>query len=139
VRRRAARLAARTTSSHTAERKTELRNEGRSRTHGRLGERRIGSRRVPFDPWLGHGFRGRLFVGDRGNNRMQIFDQDGKFLGEWKQFSQPSDIFVDANDTIYVADGTSNDLFANPDRGMGVRIGSAKDGVIKSFIPPVGP
>src|SRR5881397_2741044 len=27
--------------------------------------------------------RGRLFVGDRGNNRIQIFDQDGKFLEEW--------------------------------------------------------
>lgn len=30
--------------------------------------------------------RGRLFVGDRANNRIQIFDQNGKFLQEWKQF-----------------------------------------------------
>src|SRR5262249_27294726 len=29
---------------------------------------------------------GRLFVGDRNNNRIEIFDQDGKFLEEWKQF-----------------------------------------------------
>src|SRR5258705_7111740 len=27
--------------------------------------------------------RGRLFVGDRGNNRIQILDQDGTFLDEW--------------------------------------------------------
>jgi hypothetical protein len=27
---------------------------------------------------------GRLFVADRANNRIRIFDQDGKFLAEWK-------------------------------------------------------
>ena len=48
--------------------------------------------------------QGRLFVGDRDNNRIQIFDQDGKFLAEWKQFSRPSGIFIDRNDMIYVAD-----------------------------------
>src|SRR6266705_1343278 len=26
---------------------------------------------------------GRVFVGDRGSSRIQIFDQDGKFLAEW--------------------------------------------------------
>ena len=26
--------------------------------------------------------RGRLFVADRGNSRIQIFDQDGKFIAE---------------------------------------------------------
>src|SRR6267142_2649537 len=34
--------------------------------------------------------RGRLFVGDRGNNRIQIFDQNGTYLEEWKQFGRPS-------------------------------------------------
>ena len=33
---------------------------------------------------------GRLFVGDRSNNRIQIFDQNGTFIEEWKQFSRPS-------------------------------------------------
>ena len=46
--------------------------------------------------------RGRLFVGDRGNNRIQIFDQDGKFLEEWKQFGRPSGLFIDRNDTLYL-------------------------------------
>jgi streptogramin lyase len=32
--------------------------------------------------------KGRLFVADRGNNRIQIFDQYGNFLAEWKQFSR---------------------------------------------------
>ena len=39
--------------------------------------------------------RGRLFVGDRENNRIQIFDQDGKFLDQWAQFSRPSGIYID--------------------------------------------
>ena len=39
--------------------------------------------------------RGRLFVADRGNVRLQIFDQDGKFLEETKAFSRLSGIFID--------------------------------------------
>jgi sugar lactone lactonase YvrE len=80
--------------------------------------------------------KGRLFVGDRNNNRIQIFDQDGKFLEEWKQFSRPSGIYIDKNDTIYVADSESESVSRNHDGWKrGIRIGSAKDGSIKYFIP----
>jgi len=86
--------------------------------------------------------QGRLFVGDRANNRIQIFDQDGKFLAEWKQFSRPSGIFIDRNDVIYVTDSESTDRAGygnNPGWKRGIRIGSAKDGTVKYFIPdPVG-
>ena len=80
--------------------------------------------------------KGRLFVGDRGNNRIQIFDQDGKYLAEWTQFSRPSGIAIDSNDNIYVADSESGSV--NPAHGdwkRGIRIGSAKDGAIRGFIP----
>jgi sugar lactone lactonase YvrE len=80
--------------------------------------------------------RGRLFVGDRNNNRIQIFDQDGKYLDEWKQFSRPSGIFIDKNDTIYVADSESESVARNHDGWKrGIRIGSARDGSVKYFIP----
>ena len=82
--------------------------------------------------------RGRLFVGDRGNGRVQIFDQDGKFLEEWKQFGRPSGVFIDANDTIYVADHTS-DAKTNPGFTKGIRIGSTKDGKVTTFIPDPDP
>jgi len=81
---------------------------------------------------------GRLFVGDRGNSRIQIFDQDGKFLAEWKQFGRPSGIFIDRNDTIYVADSQS-DAKRNPGFKRGIRIGSAKDGSVHALIPGIGP
>ena len=81
---------------------------------------------------------GRLFVGDRGNNRIQIFDQDGKFLAEWRQFGRPTAIYIDASDTVYVADHAS-DAKRNPGFRRGIRIGSVKDGVVRTMIPAVGP
>jgi sugar lactone lactonase YvrE len=80
---------------------------------------------------------GRVFVGDRPNSRIQIFDADGKFLEEWKQFGRPSGIYIDANDTLYVADHQSDEK-VNPGFKRGVRIGSVKDGVVKGFIPGFG-
>jgi sugar lactone lactonase YvrE len=111
----------------------------------------------PIKQWGGHGSapgqfemphclafdsKGRLFVGDRGNNRIQIFDQDGKFLEEWKQFSRPSGIFIDKNDVLYVTDSESTDRDGyghNPGWKRGIRIGSAKTGVVTAFIPDPSP
>ena len=78
--------------------------------------------------------RGRLFVGDRGNNRIQIFDQNGTFLDEWKQFGRPSGTFIDQYDTLYVADHQS-DPKTNPGFRKGITIGSARDGKVTTFIP----
>ena len=80
--------------------------------------------------------RGRLFVGDRGNNRIKIFDQNGKLLDTWYQFSRPSGIFIDRQDRIYVADSESGSVFRpRTDWKRGIRIGSAKDGTVTAFIP----
>ncbi|MDP2606411.1 MAG: hypothetical protein Q8S00_28045 [Deltaproteobacteria bacterium] len=78
-----------------------------------------------------------MFVGDRGNNRIQILDQEGKFPSECKQIGRPSEIFRDRDDMIYVADSRS-DAKRNPGVKRGIRIGSAKDGVIKSILPGFG-
>jgi DNA-binding beta-propeller fold protein YncE len=86
--------------------------------------------------------KGRLFVGDRANNRIQIFDQEGAFLDQWTQFSRPSGLFIDANDILYVADSESTDRPGyghNPGWKRGIRIGSAKDGTVKIFIPDPTP
>ncbi len=80
--------------------------------------------------------RGRLFVGDRGNNRIQILDQNGKLLDTWYQFSRPSGIYIDAHDHIYVADSESGSVARNrPGWKRGIRIGSARDGSLSAFIP----
>jgi DNA-binding beta-propeller fold protein YncE len=80
--------------------------------------------------------QGRLFVGDRGNNRVQIFDQSGKFIADWPQFSRPSGLFIDRNGMLYSADSESGSV--NPAHGAwkrGIRIGSVKDGKVTAFIP----
>jgi sugar lactone lactonase YvrE len=78
--------------------------------------------------------QGRLFVADRGNDRIQIFDQEGTFLDEWKQFSRLSGIYIDRNDVLYGADSESSPT-ANSSWKKGIRIGSAKDGKVMYFIP----
>jgi len=80
--------------------------------------------------------QGRLFVGDRANNRIQIFDQDGNVLDEWTQFSRPSGLYIDKQDMLYVADSESGTVA--PDRKAwtrGIRIGSARDGKVMYLIP----
>ena len=80
--------------------------------------------------------RGRLFVGDRGNNRIKILDQHGKLLDTWYQFSRPSGIYIDKQDRIYVADSESGSVAkARTDWKRGIRVGSAKDGTVTAFIP----
>lgn len=81
--------------------------------------------------------RGRLFVADRGNNRIQIFDQDGRFLATWTQFGRPSGLFIDRNDVLYCADSESSDA-TNRGWKRGIRIGSARDGTVTAFIPGSG-
>lgn len=85
--------------------------------------------------------RGRLFVGDRDNNRIQIFDQSFNLLDTWTQFSRPSGIAIDAHDVIYVSDSESesvsrgNGMHGHEGWKRGIRIGSAKDGSVTAFIP----
>jgi streptogramin lyase len=83
--------------------------------------------------------RGRLFVGDRNNNRVEIFDQNGTFIEEWKQYSRPSGLYIDKSDNLYSADSESESVSRNHDGWKrGIRVGSikaGKDGKIAAFIP----
>jgi len=80
--------------------------------------------------------QGRLFVADRANSRLQIFDQDGNHIDTWTQFGRPSGLYIDANDILYSADSESNTgPGRNPGWYRGIRIGSAIDGFVTAFIP----
>ncbi len=82
--------------------------------------------------------KGRLFVGDRGNSRIQIFDQDGNHLASWTQFGRPSGLYIDKNDVLYSADSESGTR-RNAGWKRGIRIGSVTDGVVTAFIPDPEP
>jgi DNA-binding beta-propeller fold protein YncE len=78
---------------------------------------------------------GRLYVGDRSNNRVQVLTTDGKFIAEWPQFSRPSGVAV-RGDMIYVADSESGSVAPSQKAWIrGIRIGSIKDGTVMYFIP----
>ena len=53
---------------------------------------------VPMDS------RGRLFVGDSANQRIQVIDDDGSWAATWKQPGSLNGIYLDPDDRIYVAD-----------------------------------
>jgi sugar lactone lactonase YvrE len=75
-------------------------------------------------------------VADRGNDRIQIFDQNGKHLDTWYQFSRNSGIWITPGDTLYATDSESGSISpTRPEWKRGIRIGSAKDGTVWSFIP----
>jgi sugar lactone lactonase YvrE len=107
------------------------------KTWGKLGSG-PGEFRTPHS--LAIDSRGRLFVADRGNVRLQIFDQSGKFLEETKAFSRLSGIFIDKNDNLYGADSESSPTSHPGGWKRGIRIGSAKDLSVRALIPdPANP
>ena len=84
----------------------------------------------------------RVYVADRSNSRIQVFDADGRFIADWRQFGRPSGVYIDAHDMLYVADSQTVDktgCTTDPGCRHGIRIGSASDGAVKYFIPrPAG-
>ncbi len=113
---------------------------------GRMGSE-PGNFREPHDLYVG-GSKGYVYVADRQNNRIQVFDQEGAFVAEWPQFGQPSSVFVDNNDNIFVGatyESASSGSRGQPPAGTagrtavpndrGIVIGNALTGELKYFIP----
>lgn len=86
--------------------------------------------------------QGRIFVGDRTNNRLQILSPEGKLLAIWEHFGRPSGVRIH-NDILYVVDSESRQAEGqygyNPGWHRGIRIGSVHDGIVTDFIPDPAP
>ena len=48
---------------------------------------------------------GLVYVADRENSRVQIFNGRGQYLREWGFVNRPYDIFIDEQDTLHIAEG----------------------------------
>jgi len=89
--------------------------------------------------------RGRVYVADRGNSRIQVFDQSGKQLYIWTHYGKPSGLFIDRNDVLYAGDGLSGMVRTGPPDPWrsnfgwekGIRIGSLRteQAWVTHFIP----
>jgi DNA-binding beta-propeller fold protein YncE len=51
--------------------------------------------------------KGRVLVADRANKRIEIFDQDGKYLEVIANVGTPFGLFITNHDLLYVTDGTA--------------------------------
>jgi DNA-binding beta-propeller fold protein YncE len=74
--------------------------------------------------------KGRVYVADRTNNRVQIFDADGKFLDEWTHLGKPYGLYIDDKTRVYVVDGVSNNVYVVNCKGkVLVKFGKTGTGV----------
>ena len=61
---------------------------------------------LPHGVWIDR--RGRLLVADRENDRVQVFDQQGKLLDIWQsELIGPAFFYVDRDDIVYIAEHNS--------------------------------
>jgi DNA-binding beta-propeller fold protein YncE len=100
------------------------------RSWGRIGVRH-GEFRTPHA--LVFDAKGRLWVADRGNHRIELFDQEGKYLESRYMYGRISGIFIRGN-TVYAIDSESGPL-NHVNWRNGVRIGPLDEDRITAFIP----
>lgn len=105
---------------------------------------------------------GTVYVGDRENSRVQLFSPEGEYLRSWTFLNRPDDIFIDAQDNVYVAElGFKSGLgpfvhyclmteppmghdpiaavsICDPDGNVQARIGGAEEVLPGNFIAPHG-
>jgi DNA-binding beta-propeller fold protein YncE len=53
---------------------------------------------------IGVDSRGRVYVADRENSRVQRFSAEGRFLDQWTDVVRPCEVFVDPRDNVFVAE-----------------------------------
>jgi sugar lactone lactonase YvrE len=140
-----------TTAQQDGDRLIRFRKDGTFvRDYGQMGTgpgEFMGPHALAFDS------QGRLFVADRSNNRVQVFDKDLNFVDDWRHFGRPSGLAILKDDTLIVADSESNrpiggppgapegggNAVRNPGWRNGIRIGSAADGSLRYFVPGTRP
>ena len=50
--------------------------------------------------------KGRVYVADRDNLRIQVFDPDGRFLKQWRHVGRPFGLYLTPDQTLFVTDGS---------------------------------
>jgi peptidylamidoglycolate lyase len=61
--------------------------------------------------------KGRVYVIDRSNSRIQVFDLDGKFLEQWPDIRFPLYIAVSQDEHVWVSEGFNNKMLKYDSEG----------------------
>ncbi len=78
--------------------------------------------------------QGRLWIADRGNHRIEIYDQDGNYLDSRYSYGRISGLFI-KDEMVYAIDSESSPT-NHPNWRNGVRIGPVGEDRIVAFVPP---
>lgn len=66
------------------------------------GKSAPGEFHLPHSVWIDG--QGTVYVCDRENNRIQVFTATGQYLTQWTDMQRPTDIYMDAQDIVYISD-----------------------------------
>ena len=77
----------------------------------------------------------RLWIADRGNHRLEIYDQNGNYLDSRYSYGRISGIFITDDDMVYAIDSESSPT-NHVNWRNGVRVGPLDEDRIVAFIPP---
>ena len=57
---------------------------------------------LPHHVWVDN--EENVYVADRMNHRIQIFDGEGRFITQWTNITRPQEIFIDSEDMVFVTE-----------------------------------
>ncbi len=60
----------------------------------------------------------RVYVADRTNNRIQVFTENGKFIEQWADITDPVGIFIDERDAVWVVSAALNRILTYNRNGV---------------------
>jgi DNA-binding beta-propeller fold protein YncE len=58
--------------------------------------------RLPHNIWIDS--KDRIWISDRENSRVQIFDTEGKLLDIWTDLIRPTHVYMDKDETVYISE-----------------------------------
>lgn len=73
--------------------------------------------------------RGRVLIVDRENNRVQHFNDQGDYIGEWGDLLGPNDLFILPDNTVFIIEGGRRVTVMDLDGQIRVQWGEHGDGV----------
>jgi hypothetical protein len=86
----------------------------------------------------------RVWIADRENSRIQIFDAQGKFLTQWVDLQRPNDMWIDDEETVYICGQGGVHIFTidgkllarcdSPKGAHGIAVDSRGDLYIGTFV-----